>query len=338
LRYCKAVHAVLHPPLKSILTVGGNAWRRSPMQVFYYRSRAMKKKIDETLTRWSFDAAYIHLFRMAPYGARLGSLYRILDLTDAISHEVNHSRRYRAGLSRLVYSVEGPRIERYEHDVVDRFEEVWFISERDRQAVLGSPSRPNAHIVPNGVDTERFFPTQQERDPNQLVFVGNMSVLHNIDAVRYFVENVLPQVVARIPGVRLTVAGADTVRSVKALRSPTVTVAGFVSDLNAELNNASVFVAPLRFAAGIQTKVLEAMAAGTPVVTTSIVNDGIGALPGRDLLVADDAVSMAKSIVTLCQDSERRMLLATAAREFVRRTYPWSAVTDRVRSIQVALS
>jgi glycosyltransferase involved in cell wall biosynthesis len=117
-----------------------------------------------------------------------------------------------------------------------------------------------------------------------------------------------------------------------------VEVTGFVPDLNAVLNQSSVFVAPMRFGAGIQNKVLEAMAAGKPVVTTSIVNQGLGAESDRDLLVADNATSFADSVLSLLTDAERHLALSESGREFVKARFNWNHVRKHVLDIQSNLS
>jgi glycosyltransferase involved in cell wall biosynthesis len=117
-----------------------------------------------------------------------------------------------------------------------------------------------------------------------------------------------------------------------------VTVTGFVPDLNAVLNQAAVFVAPLRFAAGVQNKVLEAMATGRPVVTTSVVNAGLDAQPGRELLVADDAETAANQIIALLRDAQLRAQVGRGGLHFVRQKYTWDHVVKRMNAIEESLA
>jgi glycosyltransferase involved in cell wall biosynthesis len=162
-----------------------------------------------------------------------------------------------------------------------------------------------------------------------------MGVFHNIDAAIHLATDVLPLVREQIHGCTLKIVGADPDPQIQRLgRDPSVTVTGFVPDLNEQLNQAMVFAAPLRFAAGIQNKILEAMAAGTPVVTSSLINDGLGAQPDHELLVADDAAAMAQQIVRLLQDQETRERIARAGRQFVVRNYSWAHVVERVGIIE----
>jgi len=337
LSFCRAVHLVRIPPIQSALSAVFNAWRDLPLQVSYYRSQAMRRTIDAVVGASSFDAVYVHLFRMAPYAEHLRDAYRIVDLTDVISQEIKRSLPYRSLPSRILYAIEQPRIERYERLVAGACDEVWMVAERERRALAAACPEANVRVVPCGVDAGLFHPTEADDGMCRLLFVGNMCVPHNVDAAVYLVQDILPRVRAQLPDVRLTIAGADPVRVVRMLeKNPAVTVTGYVPDLNGLLNQTSVFVAPLRFGAGVQNKVIEAMAAGRPVVTTRLVNDGLRATPGRDLLVADDPGDLAGHIVTLCRDPLRRRQLGAQARRFVTRHYRWSCVSDRMRAIQEA--
>jgi sugar transferase (PEP-CTERM/EpsH1 system associated) len=336
--YCEAVQVVSMSPARSALSVASNLWRREPLQALYYRSGAMQRLVAEVTSRTAFDAAYVHLFRMAPYVKHLTGMYRIVDLTDVISKEISLSLPYRGLASRLLYSLEKPRIARYERWVAQNFEETWLISEADRKLLAAACPGANIRVVPNGVDLALFRPTGQVSVPNSLIFVGHMGVFHNIDAAIHLVTEVLPLVQAQIPDCKLKIVGAEPDPQVRRLgHDPSVTVTGFVPDLNKQLNQAAVFVAPLRFAAGIQNKVLEAMAAGTPVVTTSLINQGLGAQPDHELLLADDAASTAQQIVFVLQDREHREQIAQAGRQFVVQKYSWAHAVERVGAIEEQL-
>lgn len=338
-RYCRSVQVVPLSPRRSAATVALNAWQRLPWQALYYRSAAMQRLVDETLRGGRFDAAYIHLFRMAPYLAAHDTLYRIVDLTDVISNELARSMAYRRGLSRLIYRLEARRIGRYEREVAQRIEEVWLVSQHDRDLLASQCPDANIRVVPNGVDLAAFYPSGQPAEPASLLFTGHMRVYHNIDAATFLVHEVLPLVRREIPDCTLTLAGANPGPEVEALAdTPGVSVAGFVPDLNAALNRATVFVAPLRFAAGVQNKVLEAMAAGRPVVTTSVVNEGLGALPGRDLLTGDDAATLAGQVVSLLRNPGQREHIGAAGRAFVEQRFSWDAVALRVQQVEEQLS
>lgn len=333
--YCADVNTVLLKRTESLVTVAANIWRRQPLQALYYRSTRMQTLVEESLAAQRFHAAYVHLFRMAPYVANHPKLYRIVDLTDVISKEIGRSLAYRGAMSRLVYRLERPRIRRYERRVTDAFEETWLISEADRKALAADCPGANIQVVTNGVDTDHFHPKSDPPAPDSLVFVGHMGVRHNIDAAAYLVHDILPLVRRQVPSAALRIVGAAPAPEVQHLdKHPGVEVTGFAPDLNAALNRAAVFVAPLRFAAGVQNKVLEAMAAARPVVTTTIVNEGLRARPGRDLLVADDPQDIARHVVALLRDAGLRRSIGRSARRFVRDKYTWQQAVDRMRVIE----
>ena len=230
------------------------------------------------------------------------------------------------------------RIQRFERHVAQSYEETWLISQADRQALARACPEANIQVVGNGVDLDTFFPLGQEAEPNLLLFTGHMGVFHNVDAAVYLAQEILPRVQQRVPSCRLAIVGAEPSERVQSLaQDPSVVVTGFVPDLNAYLNRATVVVAPLRFAAGVQNKALEAMAAGRPLVTTSVVNRGLGADAGHDLSVADDADGMAQEIISLLQDPARRRRIASAGLQFVRRHHSWDQVAQRMRAVEAML-
>ena len=337
--YCRDVRVLPMSPRRSAISTALNIWRREPLQALYYRLGAMRRMVDDMIATGDFDAAYIHLFRMAPYVTGHSQLYRIVDLTDVISKEIDLSLPYRGLVSRLIYLLERKRISRYEQWLAQTCEETWLISESDRHILAQSSPGANIRVVPNGIDLERFYPTGQRCIPDSLIFVGHMRVLHNVDAARHLADDVLPLVQKEIPTCTLSIVGADPAPQIWELgRSTSITVTGFVPDLNAHLNEAAVFVAPLRFAAGIQNKVLEAMAAGRPVVTTSLVNEGLGAQPEREILIANDAASTAHQITRLLASEQFREHIGGAGRRFVMGKFGWHHAVERVRAIEENLA
>jgi glycosyltransferase involved in cell wall biosynthesis len=189
-------------------------------------------------------------------------------------------------------------------------------------------------VIENGVDVEHFAPSGVTPEPRSLVFTGNMGYEPNVDAVVWFVEHCLPRIREAVPEVKLAIAGARPSRAVQELaREPGVQVTGFVESMPATLNAAEIAVAPLRSASGIQNKILEAMACGLPVVTTTT---GLGAIDARDgehLLVADGEEAHAAAVIRLLGDADLRARLGAAAREQVVARYSWARGAERVEEI-----
>lgn len=338
-QFCKNIHTVKLSKIKSILNVAFNFWRNQPLQAIYYRSRKMQKTLDHLIQKEDFDLVYIHLFRMVPYIENWEDIYRVVDLTDVVSSEMRLSLEFRSGFSKVLYSIEKDRVAEYERQIAAKYEEIWLISEVDAQILRKSDRQNNIFIVRNGVNTGVFYPDPGvEKKQHQIIFVGHLSVPHNVDAAVYLAEDIFPLVKSRNSDAELLLVGAHPNPKVNSLGEiDGVQVTGFVDDLNRILNHSTVFVAPLRFAAGVQNKVLEACAAGLPVVTSPMVGNGIGLREYESVLYGSNQIEYAEHILGLFEDPIMRQRVAEQARSFVLKNYNWDLVNQRVNTIQSIL-
>ncbi len=204
------------------------------------------------------------------------------------------------------------------------------------------PGRP-AVVMRNGVDLELFRPGNRVPEPNHLIFVGVMDYYPNVEGCQWFCAEILPRIQERIPDVKLSIVGAHPTPDIQRLGElEGVTVTGFVDDTRDWLNRASVSIAPLRIARGIQNKVLEAMAMGMPVVGTTSATQGVDGQDGRDYLVQDEVPGQVEAICGLLQDSAKAAQLGEQARRFVEENYDWEAclrpLDDILGSVPVSRS
>ena len=311
-------------PMPAYLRAIVGLTRGRPLQVGYYRSPVMAERVEQVLREFRPHLVYAHTIRMAEY---LVDEKRPRILAMQISMRLNYgrlSRHHRSRLRRLVYRVEAWRAGRYEARMARRFDRCLLISAAD-VAALGDPRPDNVVINPHGVDHRHFTSTGPgPEEEGRIVFTGNMGYPPNADAIEWFVDEILPLVRDDLPGVRVSVVGADPLPSVRALAADSsVTVTGRVSDLRPYLDRAQVAIDPLRVGAGLQNKVLEAMAMGVPMVVTSVANEGIGAEPGHHLLVADTPEEFAREVVTLLGDRDLRTRMGEAARRFIVEEWTW---------------
>ncbi|HEV8128438.1 MAG TPA: glycosyltransferase family 4 protein [Candidatus Eisenbacteria bacterium] len=299
---------------------------RFPLQAAYYRSRRMRERVDDAIHRIRPHVVVTHLFRMAPYAlphVGRGRARWILDLTDVISAGIERSMPYRRGLDRKLYEIEGPRIRNYESLIAPRFDECWVISPAEAAELARIAPKATVRVVPNGMGTSRLRASTL-REPASLLFLGNLEVFHNRDAASFLARDVFPRVRAEIPGATLAIAGkgSDLVRS-WAERLPGVRVLGFVEDADQVISRASVFVAPHRFAAGVQNKVLQALSCATPVVTTSVVRAGLEPVPEGVIRVADDPEHIAAHVVALLRDPDGANAFGHLGRAWVQSRFTW---------------
>jgi polysaccharide biosynthesis protein PslH len=199
-------------------------------------------------------------------------------------------------------------------------------------AAMSSPVR--AAVVIPGVDCEALTPVDRSPSSSNLVFVGSMSYVPNVDAAEFFVRDVLPRIAREVSEVTLTIVGARPAPAVRRLAAdPRVQVTGLVDDVRPFYAAAAAAVVPLRIAGGVRMKILEAMALGSPLVSTSIGAEGLGLQDGRELLIADTPQQFADAVIRLLRDARLRDTLARQARETAVRRFSWESVARTLEGV-----
>jgi glycosyltransferase involved in cell wall biosynthesis len=231
---------------------------------------------------------------------------------------------------RWLFREELRRVTPYERKIGPSVDALIVLSERDGEFFPGAAST----AVANGVDTEIFAPDPALREPDTIVFSGIMSYPPNVAAARWFAERCFPAVREAIPDARLLLAGSSPPADLLQLgRRDGVTVTGYVESMPATLNRASVAVAPMLSGAGMQNKVLEAMACELAVVTTPLGLGSIRAEPGHELVVAEGAEAFAAAVVELLRDPDRAQELGERARACVIERHSWEHAAGDVEAI-----
>lgn len=337
---CRAIDVVQLPRWRSYLSTALGLPGPTPMQVDYYRSRAMRRRVAERAARGDYDIVYTHLIRMAEYTRRL-ALPGVLNLV--VSQALNYGRlleHVRDPLRRLFYAVERAKVRRYEAAVCGDYDRVVVCGRSDLEALERSAPVPNAFVNPHGQDLpepERL--ARAAREPGAIVLSGVMSTFTNVDAAVWFAEEVFPRVERAVPQASFRIVGRNPQRTVRALaRPPRVVVTGEVPDVNDWLLRSQVAVAPLRIAAGMQNKLIQAMGCGLPVVATPVANEGIGARPEEHLRIREDAEGFAEAVIDLLRDPEARERLGRAARRHVESRWTWEALFERLEKLLLEIA
>jgi len=208
------------------------------------------------------------------------------------------------------------------------------VSDKEYHAMKMLCPEARCITVPNGVDIDFFKPLAISEEWPSLVFVGYMSSHPNVDAITYFHSQVYDTLKQRFPNLKVFVVGQNPPPAVRALaKDPSIYVTGFVEDVRQYVARASVVIAPFVSGMGIKNKVLEAMAMGKPVVTTSIGVRGINATHGDHLCIADSPLEFADHVEALLLDKPKRRRIGHQAREFVMKHHSWAGVTDKIETI-----
>jgi glycosyltransferase involved in cell wall biosynthesis len=226
---------------------------------------------------------------------------------------------------------ESAKLEAYEREHSPRCDINVTMSATDAQLLAKLAPGARIALVPNGVDTAYFTPDNSDESPG-LIYTGGMNMFANADAVLYFLAEIWPMIRAANPEVRFFAVGQDPPRALRDIADadPRVIVTGYVDDIRPYVRKASVYVVPLRVGGGTRLKVLDAMAMGKAIVSTSIGCEGIDVVDGRHIVIADEPAVFAERTVELLADGKRRNELSRAARSRVESLYAWPAMAQQL--------
>jgi polysaccharide biosynthesis protein PslH len=224
------------------------------------------------------------------------------------------------------------KLRRLEAYSAHRFPHQLLCSEGDARILRARHGDLAFGAVPSGFDSEMFRRGDGSlpREPNRLLFLGSMDYGPNVDGVGWFVDHVLDEVRREHPDVHLEIVGADPPPQIEALASETITVTGRVPEVRSHLERATALVVPLRIGGGTRLKIVEALAVGTPVVSTPIGAEGLDLVSGEHLLLAENPEQFARATGRLLDDPVAAGALGTCGRTFVHERYHWGALGDRL--------
>lgn len=347
---------VIAEPL-STLRSGANLLRAlagaAPLQAAFCWQPALARRIAGELAATAYDVVHVEHLRGARYALAAkeqgaGRAAVVWDSVDCISHLFAQTARASSSAgSRVKAWLDVGRTRRYEAWLPEQFDRVLVTSVVDRDAFerlhVGTFERWNVQtfersnvptVLPNGVDLAYFQPGVAARSDLDIVFSGKMSYHANVTAVAYFAGQVLPLIWARQPQATFTIAGHSPPAGVRALASDArIRVTGSVDDLRPYLQQAALAVAPMPYGAGIQNKVLEALACATPVVATPQAVSALAVRAGEHLLVADGAANLAAAVLRLLDDGALRVRLGAAGRRYAEENHDWAGIVARLEDI-----
>ena len=292
----------------------------------------LQQTLDQILRARRFDVVNLEFpylghydLRQAPPGERRPSL--IVD-----SHEIAYdlARQFaRAGgnLGRRLYAgANWRKLRRDELGTYRADDGVYLCSATDERRLLNQVPGVRTTVIPNAADVEYYQPrpTDPAPDGRTVVYFGLLSTIPNIDGVVHFAQDIWPRIAEAAPEARCKIIGGRPPPSLLALAGPRVKLTGFVSDLRPHLAAAAAVVVPLRLGGGTRLKIVEAMAMGKAIVSTTLGAEGIEAVPGRDLLVEDQPAAFAKAVHRLLAEPGLAARIGQSARQLAVERYGWS--------------
>lgn len=330
------VTAVLHSPNRVGAMASAMASRTS-LYAQLYQSKALSAFVADRLALQNLDVVqceFSFLGGYVPARPRGGPPW----IVDAHNIEFRLAGAVSGGgvPYRLYARRENTRRRGEEIGAFRRADHVVAVSESDAASIRRLVPEASVSVVPNGVDIGAHRPSDRaegSREPSA-VFVGKMDFRPNVDAARWFCEDILPRVREARPNFRLTICGGPVAPDVQQLADdPSVHVTGMVEDTDTYVEDAAVVVVPLRAGSGTRLKILEAFALGRPVVSTTIGCEGLEVKAGEHLVIADGPAEMSQAVVELLDDPVRREALGLAGRELAEQRYDWTESAGRLESV-----
>ncbi len=298
-----------------------------------FSNAALQRRINHVLATRPISTIFVYSGQMAQYvPAELRGRRFIMDFVDMDSAKFAAYADAASGIKRWAMAQEARRLFRFEQATALRADHSLFVSAAEAQLfrTASGLSAEKVGYLENGIDLDRFDPAYVAQpisvDGPLIVFTGQMDYRPNIDAVSAFARETMPLIRAQRPDAQFAIVGRAPTPEVTALGAqPGVRVTGEVPETRDWLAAATLVVAPLKLARGIQNKVLEAMAMAKPVIASPAAFEGIDAVAGRDIIVADTPQQEASAVLALLTDAAKASAIGAAARAQTIGRYSWDA-------------
>jgi glycosyltransferase involved in cell wall biosynthesis len=303
----------------------------SPSDVQRMTSPEAATWVEETVSRFAPDVLVTGDPALTTYIRSHRDRVRVLDYVCEATLQFERMRAMAPRAQRFLWTLRKRKFAAFLRRVAPHYDLCVVNSEEDRDALLAAaPGWARVDVVPNGLDLAAYPPGLAAPEPRTLVFHGALSYGPNRDAVRHFADAILPRVRAAVPGVRLLVTGRTPTNG-SAPQGPGIVYTGYVPDVRPVIAGAWACPVPLRTGAGgARFKVLEALALGTPVISTAIGYEGLAVTDGVDILRAEDPEAFAAQTVRVLRSPELRAHLAEGGRRLIERKYNWTALGERL--------
>jgi glycosyltransferase involved in cell wall biosynthesis len=337
-----------HQPLwRSLTNSLGASFSGKPLQSVYSWQPELGDFLTELFTEnsnFQYNVIHVEHLRGSRYGVLVKSKFPnipvVWDSVDCISHLFEQASVQSKDLfGKFVTRFELERTRKMEGNLLGHFNHVIVTSPVDRIALLnlrrnGKKLAPLS-ILSNGVDQDFFHPNPEiDRDSKTLIFSGKMSYHANISMVKYLVSEIMPRIWNTLPGTKLLIVGKDPTPDIIDLgKNPLITVTGTVDDIRPFLWHATISVVPLLYGAGIQNKILEAMATGTPVVTSFKALSALKVQAGNELLAAKDSDEFSRAVLQLMEDRNLQRKVGAAGVSYIKNHHDWTTITSRLLKI-----
>ena len=328
-KYCKIKTTILKTYQNYINSFFG-LFSRLPLRVGYLKSKKMQRLVKKIIKKEKIDIIIIQAIRMAQYLPKNFKGKKILDVVDTPSLQIQRAIKYEKGfIWNILWKLELPRLKRYEQSIIKKFDKIIVISNIDKKALS-----EKAIVIENGINQKIKLPKKD--NSSNLIFVGNMEYPPNIDGIIWFVKKIFPKIKKKFPKMKFYIVGKNPPKKIKKIANNNIIVTGFVKSLDPYFVKCSIAVAPLRTGSGLQNKILEYMLYKTPVVATRIANEGVGAKPNKEIIIANNANEYINQIAFLLKNRKVKENIINNAYKFVQKKFNWNKLNQKLENLIIS--
>lgn len=311
-----------------------SCFSKDSYSINWLKSQEMHARIKNALKEVKFDLVHYDTIGLVEYFHDVGSVVKVLNHHNVESAVMKRRARTETNiLKRLYFHSEAIKLKLAEKEFCAQATVNLVVSHPDAAELLEICPQANVALCENGCDTDYLQPTKTESpEPGHLLFMGDFKWYPNRYAILYFIKEVWPELVRECPSVKLTVVGAHSPKELIRLasRDGRLQITGFVEDIRPYFRKADMVICPIRDGGGTRLKILDAMAMGKPIITTSIGCEGIDVIPGRDVVIADTAHEFVVQIKSLMANPSMKAQLSSGVRRIAERKYSWTAISNRL--------
>lgn len=307
---------------------------KAPLEILYYTQKKYRKIVNELLKERDFDIAFSFFMRSAEY-IKSADLKKVLMSEDCRTLYQKRSWENSTNfVQRIVRKWEYNRLKVYEPEIVNYFDVVTLVTNDDINEMRKQNPVPCYKLLTNGVDISKFFPLEnKDWTQKTILFAGKLDVWANVLMTKKIVGEIFPIIKAKVPDAKLQIVGANPPKSLFKLRDKDIQVIANVPEMLPYLQQANLFLHPHSGGSGIQNKLLEAMAAGCPVVTTKTGNQGIEAKNNEEVLLANDSAELAERAIEILSSEDFARKIASNARQLIERKHSWEIIFSQIDDI-----
>ena len=331
------VHLVPNAPTLPRLSLGTlvNAFlKRQPITVARYDLPAYRQQFKALIATDTFDLVHYEMFHTAQFRSET-------DLPGVLSQQNVDSAIWRRlcgetanPFYKFAYWTQQLAFQRYERVLSPKFDAVTCTSDIDAAVFQRHCAEDVIEIIPNGVDVTHYQPDFSAEAPAHLIYIGSMDWYPNEDAVSFFADEVLPQIHAEVPEVKFSIVGGNpSARVQKLAEKEGIVVTGRVPEIKPYFAEATVFVVPLRIGSGTRLKILEALAMGKAIVSTSVGAEGLDLKDGEEIFIADEPTVFAEAVTRLLKDPSLRRRIGESGRARVEQDYDWRSISEKLHQL-----